>query len=102
MVSIEDIDYAINETLKAHPEFMEQYPITLKQTIQRGVNLKNFTSKNGARNKMANAKEADFLEFIITEIIKIYNSSIIFANQEISDYLVNFVCFFLHFFTDVS
>ena len=85
MVSIEDIDYAINETLKAHPEFMEQYPITLKQTIQRGVNLKNFTSKNGARNKMANAKEADFLEFIITEIIKIYNSSIIFANQEISE-----------------
>ena len=34
---------------------------------------------------MANAKEADFLEFIITEIIKIYNSSIIFANQEISE-----------------
>jgi hypothetical protein len=67
-----NIDYAIIETLKAHPEFTPQmngiYLDNLTSTT--GIKLNNFTSKNNARKLMKQVSQKDLLQFILEEAVK--------------------------------
>ena len=75
-----NIDYAIIETLKAHPEFTLQmnciYLDNLTSTT--GIKLKNFTSKNNARELMKQVSQKDLLQFILEEAVKCYNAIVYF------------------------
>lgn len=76
MGRLNDIDFAIVETLKAHPDYIPDInTIYLDNlTSQNGIYLVNFTSKNGARAKMKGVTQTDMLHFILHEAVKCYNA----------------------------
>ena len=73
MGRLNDIDYAIVETLKAHPNFTihinSLYMDNL--TSPTGINLVNFTSRNGARSRMIVVTQNDMLHVIMRYLISI-------------------------------
>ena len=76
MENYETIDFAITETLLAHPDFTNSINYTIYKNIvdPNGISLINFTSQNGARRKMKNVSQSDLLEFILIEVVKGYNA----------------------------
>lgn len=70
------IDYAILETLKAHPDYTQSMNSIIFNNLTRpdGIYLYNFTSKNEAREKMEEISQDDLLQFILVETVKLYNS----------------------------
>ncbi len=66
------IDRAIIETLKAHPDYIDVYASTITSIIQNSVTAKNFTSRNGARDSIANCSTMDFLKYALDELVNIY------------------------------
>ena len=76
MGNLINIDYAIIETLKAHPDFTPQMPYIYLEnlTSKKGINLNNFTSKNNARKAMEEITQDDMLHFILEEVVKCYNA----------------------------
>ena len=76
MGRLNDIDFALVETLKEHPEFTP-YVNSLyidNMTSPFGICLINFTSVNGAREKMEEVTQLDMLQFILNEAVKSYNA----------------------------
>lgn len=73
---LKDIDFAIVETLKAHPEFIPDISIIYidNLTSKSGIHLRNFTSSNGARLKMKSVTQTDMLQFALEEAVKCYNA----------------------------
>ena len=69
-----NIDYAIIETLKAHPEFISKMNCIYLDNLTAGVRLKNFTSQNKAREAMKEITQEDLLHFILDEAVKCYNA----------------------------
>lgn len=71
-----DIDFAIIETLKAHPDFTPCINSLYmdNMTSPEGIDLINFTSANGARAKMKEVTQTDMLHFILNEAVKCYNA----------------------------
>ena len=69
-----NIDYAIVETLKAHPEFIPKMNCIYLDNLTAGVRLKNFTSQNKAREAMKEITQEDLLHFILDEAVKCYNA----------------------------
>lgn len=86
MKKTEIIDFAILETLKAHPDFDKSISFTLFSNIvnQEGIIPKNFTSQNGARKMMREVSQRDILEFILKRVVQNYNamSYFYFHNEE--------------------
>ena len=76
MERLNDIDFAIIETLNAHPDFTRQINTIYMDnlTSKNGICLVNFTSKNGARAKMKGVTQTDMLHFILHEAVKCYNA----------------------------
>ena len=70
------IDYAILETLKAHPDYTQSMNSIIFNNLTRpdGIYLYNFTSKNEAREKMEEISQDDLLQFILVETVKLYNA----------------------------
>ena len=76
MGKLNDIDFAIIETLKAHPDFTPAVNALYmdNMTSPRGIDLRNFTGQNGARAKMKEVTQTDMLHFILNEAVKCYNA----------------------------
>lgn len=74
MANIEIIDKAIDETLRAHPNFASSFSLTIFANIKDQVNLNNFTHRNGVRESLQNVQSKDFIEYIITEAVLIYGA----------------------------
>lgn len=76
MEKLQTIDYAITQTLMAHPDFTNSINVTIYRNIvdPKGINLINFTGTNGARDMMKNITQHDLLEFVLMEAIKTYNA----------------------------
>lgn len=83
MENYENIDFAITETLLAHPDFTNSINYTIYKNIvdPNGISLINFTSQNGARRKMKNVSQSDLLEFILIEVVKGYNAMMYFYHN---------------------
>lgn len=71
-----DIDFAIIETLRVHPDFTPTVNALYmdNMTHPEGIDLRNFTSSNGARAKMKDITQTDMLHFILDEAVKCYNA----------------------------
>lgn len=71
-----NIDFAIIETLKAHPEFTESVNALYmdNMTSPDGIDLRSFTNTNDARAKMKEVTQTDMLHFILDEAVKCYNA----------------------------
>ncbi len=65
-----DIDYAISETLKKHPDFAPYLSNIIYKNIYSGTNPVNFTSH--VRESINTAEQVDFLNYILNEAIIIY------------------------------
>ena len=65
-----DIDYAISETLKKHPDFAPYLSNIIYKNIYSGTNPVNFTSH--VRESINTAEQVDFLSYILNEAITIY------------------------------
>ena len=76
MGRLNDIDFAIIETLNVHPDFTPHINTIYMDnlTSPTGIYLVNFTSKNGARAKMKDVTQTDMLHFILHEAVKCYNA----------------------------
>jgi len=68
-----DIDYAIAETLKQHPDFVPYISNIIYKNIYSGTNPVNFTSR--VREVVSTAKQVDFINYILDEAIIIYNAA---------------------------
>ena len=68
-----DIDYAISETLKAHPDFVPYVSNIIYKNIYSGTNPRNFTSH--VREVVDTAKQVDFVNYILDEAITIYGAA---------------------------
>jgi protein phosphatase len=68
-----DIDYAISETLKQHPDFVPYVSNIIYKNVYSGTNPVNFTSR--VREAVSTAKQVDFVNYILDEAIIIYNSA---------------------------
>ena len=75
MVKSEDIEYAIQETLIAHPEFQPYLTQILLRNIQKEIYLRSFTSQNGARDKVIGLRDIDLVNYVVLQLIKIVNSA---------------------------
>ncbi len=71
MATIKQIDYAIFETLKAHPEFRKDMSSIILKCITRKVYPSHFTRENSAREIVKTASSMDFLEYILKQAINI-------------------------------
>ncbi len=80
METNQKIDFSITETLKAHPEFIPNVNVIVYRNISSptGIQLRNFTSRNGARQAISTVTQQDILIFVLEELIKIYNSIVYF------------------------
>lgn len=76
MGKLNDINFAIIETLKAHPDFVPTVNALYmdNMTHSAGINLRNFTGQNGARAKMKEVTQTDMLHFVLAEAVKCYNA----------------------------
>ena len=74
------IDYAINQTLQAHPDFTKTINCTIYADIVNieGIKLFHYTSQNNARKLMRSISQRDILEFVLEEVIKNYNAMMYF------------------------
>lgn len=79
MVKSDVIEYAIAETIDAHPEFEPFLTQILFKNIQDRIYLKNFTSQNGARDQLAGLKKIDLVNYVIEQMIKIVNAATNYA-----------------------
>ena len=72
----EIINFAILETLRKHPEWIPENNLMIYKNITNpnGINYFNFTSSNGAREKMQTVSQRDLLQFILEETVKLYNA----------------------------
>jgi len=78
MLKTENIDFAIFETLRVHPDFFPTMTATLLNQIKNGIELNKFTNTNDARKNILDMTSSDLLKYILKEAIKIYNASIHF------------------------
>lgn len=69
------IDYALHQTMLAHQEFHQHLEQVLLSNVNNPINLKNFTKKNGARDLMNKVNQQDLVEYLLDEVIKIYNAA---------------------------
>ena len=74
-----DIDYALSETLKSHPDFAPYLSNIIYKNIYSGTNPFNFTSR--VRDSVSTAKQVDFVNYILDEAIVIYNAASILAED---------------------
>lgn len=76
MGKLNDIDFAVIETLRAHPDFTHNVESMYMEsmTSSKGIELRNYTSQNGARAKMKDITQTDMLHFILNEAVKCYNA----------------------------
>ncbi|MBQ4030630.1 MAG: serine/threonine-protein phosphatase [Bacilli bacterium] len=74
-----DIDYAISETLKQHPDFVPYLSNIIYKNIYSGTNPVNFTSR--VREEISTAKQVDFVNYILQEAITIYSAAGILAED---------------------
>lgn len=101
MEKLKDIDFAIIETILAHPDFTPTINAMVFDTItsKKGIKYEYFTSKNKAREKMRGITQDEVLEFILKETVKCYNAMAYFyyndkeilkfnTNEEKLNYLV--------------
>ncbi len=79
------IDYALSETLKAHPNFFLTMNGTLLNQVKNGIVLNNYTTKNNARKYMLDITSADLLRYILHESIKIYNAGTAYYNLQLKN-----------------
>ncbi len=84
MTSTTNIDFAIGETLKAHPDWVNTYPSTITCIIQNGMSPKNFTSTNGARQAVKNYRSIDFLKYALDELNNLYSALTVLFPKTIS------------------
>ncbi len=68
-----DIDYALSETVKSHPDFVPYLSNIIYKNIYSGTNPVNFTSR--VRESISTAKQVDFVNYILDEAIIIYNAA---------------------------
>ncbi len=76
MGKLNNIDFALIETIKVHPDFIPSLNALYmdNMTSPQGIELKNFTSSNGARAKMQEVTQTDMLHFVLHEAVKCYNA----------------------------
>ncbi len=76
MGKLNDIDFALIETIKAHPDFIPSLNALYmdNMTSPKGIDLRNFTSANGARAKMKEVTQTEMLHFVLNEAVKCYNA----------------------------
>lgn len=88
-----DIDFAIIETLKVHPDFTPTVSALYmdNMTNPKGIDLRNFTSQNGARAKMENITQTDMLHYILHEVVKCYNAIAYFYHNDQNMRILNTV-----------
>jgi len=68
-----DIDYALSETVKSHPDFVPYLSNIIYKNIYSGTNPVNFTSR--VRDSINTARQIDFVNYILDEAIIIFNSA---------------------------
>lgn len=87
MEKLKDIDFAIIETILAHPDYTPTINAMVFDTItsKNGITYEYFTSRNKAREKMRSITQDEVLEFILNETVKCYNAMAYFYynDQEI-------------------
>ena len=76
MVKANEIDEAIEVTIKFHPEFIPFLSEVLFDNTTRAITPNNFTRENGARDVIRDASRYDFINFICQKLLKIYNAAI--------------------------
>lgn len=83
MVSAEKIDRAIITSIKIHPDYLLQLFTTIYGNANpvNGVNISNFTKKDGARNSIKDATTKDFINYVCHEVVKIYNTGVYYYNK---------------------
>ena len=81
MTKIQDIDFAIAETMRIHPNFIynsQEKRYTIPDILYQGafnyLNPKYITSTNNARNMIRNVTANDFIEYIIKNAVLIYST----------------------------
>ena len=76
MGKLNNIDFALIETITVHPDFIPSLNALYmdNMTSPKGIDLRNFTSVNGARAKMKEVTQLDMLHFILNEAVKSYNA----------------------------
>lgn len=75
MVSSKKIEYAIDQTLLAHPENKAGLCGGISTQITEGITSTFFTRKNNARSIVEQMDKDDMLRYILDEAIKAYNSA---------------------------
>lgn len=76
MTKVQDIDIALIETLKEHPDFAPSIGSLLHGNATHGINTNNFTSKNMARTRVKRLTSRDFIEYIVKNAILIYKTGL--------------------------
>ena len=74
-----DIDYALSETLKQHPDFVSYLSNIIYKNIYSGTNPTNFTSR--VREGISSVSQIDFVNYILGEAITIYNAAGLLAED---------------------
>ncbi|NLC48709.1 MAG: serine/threonine-protein phosphatase [Tenericutes bacterium] len=64
MITLNNLDFACKETLKAHPEF--DIMKIFQSLVEKDINFRLFTRQNGARDMISELNK----DFLITEILK--------------------------------
>lgn len=75
MVSPERIEYALDQTISAHPETTSALCGGLASQITTGINHNSYTRNNNAREMVSSMTQDDLLRYILREAIKAYNSA---------------------------
>ena len=70
-----DIDYAILKTLQVHPDFKQEINGILNANCEK-VNIKNFTSQYGARDRIKDYTPDDYIAYVAEKLIDIYVTGI--------------------------
>ena len=70
-----DIDYAILKTLQVHPDFKQEINEILNANCEK-VNIKNFTSQYGARDRIKDYTPDDYIAYVAEKLIDIYVTGI--------------------------
>ena len=78
-----DLDYALSETLKEHPDFAPYISNIIYKNIYSGTNSHNFTSS--VREYISTAKQVDFIEYILEEAIKLYTGAEELLEDDLSE-----------------
>lgn len=70
MVKLEDFEFAVDQTILAHPDWIGELSSDLIKQITKEPTLKSYTRQNGARDRIAGITSDDIIKYFLNEAIK--------------------------------